>query len=309
MKKALAGLLILLGLVSCTGDSNRVASGDVVYESKDKKVKVFKEEVDFVINQSMDPEMLEQVPKEQLEAQKKAIIKQLAFYKAIALSPEAAKLKATKDYKLALGLQEDTLLTGLFLKDKVKDIKISDEETKKFYDENKAAFTRQDNIADLQLIYLPYRSDEEKAQADKVLAEAKQNKDKFGDLAKQYSADKTSAANGGATGPLPLDKLGAYFAPIRDAALNGPVNEVVPSLVVLGGDTAVIVKVNKKELKGEVVKYDDVKKNIAFQLKQKKIGEEQAKIEKEIVDKYDLNSIDQLKLEEAATDKAAAEKK
>ena len=309
MKKALAGLLILLGLVSCTGDSNRVASGDVVYESKDKKVKVFKEEVDFVINQSMDPEMLEQVPKEQLEAQKKAIIKQLAFYKAIALSPEAAKLKATKDYKLALGLKEDTLLTGLFLKDKVKDIKISDEETKKFYDENKAAFTRQDNIADLQLIYLPYRSDEEKAQADKVLAEAKQNKDKFGDLAKQYSADKTSAANGGATGPLPLDKLGANFAPIRDAALNGPVNEVVPSLVVLGGDTAVIVKVNKKELKGEVVKYDDVKKNIAFQLKQKKIGEEQAKIEKEIVDKYDLNSIDQLKLEEAATDKAAAEKK
>ena len=129
MKKALAGLLILLGLVSCTGDSNRVASGEVVYESKDKKVKVYKEEVDFVINQSMDPEMLEQVPKEQLDAQKKAIIKQLAFYKAIALSPEAAKLKATKDYKLALGLQEDTLITGLYLKDKVKDIKVTDEET------------------------------------------------------------------------------------------------------------------------------------------------------------------------------------
>lgn len=303
MKKALAGLLILIGLVSCTGDNNRITSGEVVYESKDKKVKVFKEEVDFVINQSMDPEMLEQVPKEQLEAQKKAIIKQLAFYKAIALSPEAAKLKATKDYKLALGMQEDTLLTGLYLKDKVKDIKITDEETKKFYDENKAAFTRQDNVADLQLIYLPYRSDEEKAQADKVLAEAKQNKDKFGDLAKQYSADKTSAANGGATGPLPLDKLGANFAPIRDAAINGTVNEVAPNLVILGGDTAVIVKVNQKELKGEVVKYDDVKKNIAFQLKQKKIGEEQAKIEKEIVDKYDLNSIDQAKVEETTEKK------
>ena len=284
MKKALAGLLILLGLVSCTGDSNRLTTGEVVFESKDKKVKVFKEEVDFVINQSMDPEMLEQVPKEQLDAQKKAIIKQLAFYKSIALSPEAAKLKATKDYKMALGLQEDTLLTGLFLN-------------------NKSAFTRQDNIADLQLIYLPYRSDEEKAQADKILAEAKQNKDKFGDLAKQYSADKTSGANGGVTGPLPLDKLGANFAPIKDAAINGAVNEVVPNLVVLGGDTAVIVKVNKKELKGEVVKYDDVKKNIAFQLKQKKIAEEQAKVEKEIVDKYDLNSIDQLKLEEKPTDK------
>ena len=303
MKKALAGLLILLGLVSCTGDSNRLTTGEVVFESKDKKVKVFKEEVDFVINQSMDPEMLDQVPKEQLDAQKKAIIKQLAFYKSIALSPEAAKLKATKDYKMALGLQEDTLLTGLFLKDKVKDIKVTDEETKKFYDDNKSAFTRQDNIADLQLIYLPYRSDDEKAQADRVLAEAKQNKDKFGDLAKQYSADKTSAANGGATGPLPLDKLGADIAPIKDAAINGAVNEVAPNLVILGGDTAVIVKVNKKELKGEVVKYEDVQKNIAFQLKQKKIAEEQAKIEKEIVDKYDLNSIDQLKLEEKAADK------
>ena len=39
MKKALAGLLILLGLVSCTGDSNRLTTGEVVFESKDKKVK------------------------------------------------------------------------------------------------------------------------------------------------------------------------------------------------------------------------------------------------------------------------------
>ena len=75
------------------------------------------------------------------------------------------------------------------------------------------------------------------------------------------------------------------------------------NVVILGGDTAVFVKVNKKELKVDVVKYEDVQKNIAFQLKQKKIAEEQAKIEKEIVDKYDLNSIDQLKLEEKAADK------
>ena len=71
--------------------------------------------------------------------------------------------------------------------------------------------------------------------------------------------------------------------------------EVIPlDKLVISGPT---------KLKGEVVKYEDVQKNIAFQLKQKKIAEEQAKIEKEIVDKYDLNSIDQLKLEEKAADK------
>lgn len=291
MKKALATIIVLLGIVSCTGEGNKVTSGEVVFESKDKKVKVYKEEVDFLINQAIDPDMIDQIPKDQLEAQKNAIIKQLAFYKAIALSPEAAKLKASKDYKYAVGLQEDTVLTAVYLKDKVKDVKVTDEDAKKFYDDNKQAFTRQENAAELQLIYLPYRTDEEKAAAEKVLAEAKQNKDKFADLAKQYSADKTSGSNGGFTGPLPLDKLGAEVAPIRDAAIKGTVNEVVPNLVVLGSDTAVVVKVNRKELKGEVVKFDDVKKNIVFQLKQQKIAEEQAKIEKEIVEKYNLDTI------------------
>lgn len=291
MKKALATIIVLLGVISCSGGGNKVTSGEVVFESKDKKVKVYKEEVDFLINQAIDPDMIDQIPKEQLEAQRNAIIKQLAFYKAIALSPEVAKLKASKDYKYALGLQEDTVLTAVYLKDKVKDIKISDEDVKKFYDDNKQAFTRQENAAELQLIYLPYRTDEEKAAAEKVLAEAKQNKDNFADLAKKYSADKTSGSNGGFTGPLPLDKLGAEVAPIRDAAIKGTVNEVVPNLVVLGSDTAVVVKVNAKELKGEVVKLEDVNKNIAFQLKQQKIAEEQAKIEKEIVEKYNLDTI------------------
>ncbi len=292
MKKALTILIVLLGLVSCSGGGNKVTSGEVVFESKDKKVKVYKEEVDFLINQAIDPDMIDQIPKEQLEEQKKAIIKQLALYKAIALSPEASKLKNSKDYKYALGLQEDAILTGVYLKDKVKDIKVSDEDAKKFYDENKQLFTIQEDAAELQLIYLPYRTDEEKAAADKVLAEAKQNKDKFGDLAKQYSINKESGANGGFTGRIPLDRLNAKDAPIKEAVLKGTANEVVPNLIVQEEEgTAIVLKVNKKDVKGSTVNFDDVKKNIALTLKQQKISEEHAKIEKELVEKYNINDV------------------
>ena len=290
MKKIIASIIILAGLVACS-DQNKITSGKVVFKSEDGKVQVYQEEVDFLINQAVDPEMLKQIPKDQLEAQKKLIIKQLAFQKAIAMTPDAEKLKSSKDYKYAMSMQADSTLMSVYLKDKTKDIKVTDEEIKKAYDENKEAYTQQANAAELNLIYVPYKSDEDKANADKILAEVKQNKDKFGELAKKYSIDKTSAANGGATGPVPLDQLSPEFTPIKDAALNGTVGEVYSSLAILSNGTAVIVKIDKRQKKGEVIKFEDVKAGIAMQLKQKKVAEAQEKIVKEITDKYKLDSI------------------
>ena len=103
MKKVIASIIIIAGLVACS-DQNKITTGKVVFKSEDGKVQVYQEEVDFLINQAVDPEMLKQIPKEQLEAQKKLIIKQLTFQKAIAITPDAEKLKSSNDYKYAMSI-------------------------------------------------------------------------------------------------------------------------------------------------------------------------------------------------------------
>ena len=140
MKKVIASIIIIAGLVACS-DQNKITTGKVVFKSEEGKVQVYQEEVDFLINQAVDPEMLKQIPKEQLEAQKKLIIKQLAFQKAIAITPDAEKLKSSNDYKYAMSIQSDSTLMSVYLKDKTKDIKVTDDEVKKAYEENKQAYT------------------------------------------------------------------------------------------------------------------------------------------------------------------------
>ena len=288
MKKLFVGVLVILALASC-GNSNKITSGKEAFKSKDGKVVVYQEEVDYIMSQE-DPELLKQIPADQLEARKKQIIRNLALQKALAQTKEAQALKNAKDFKYQMSIAEDTTLAGLYIKDKTKDIAITDEEAKKVYEENKAAFTQQDDVADLQIITMEYGTPEAQAAADKALAEAKQNKDKFGEYAKKYSIDKNAAATGGATGAIPLGNLSPEFAPVREAVVKGAVGEVYPELVVVG-DKAMIIKVNQKKLKGEITKFEDVKPAIIFQLKQKKVGEKTNEIVNEIEKQYDLESI------------------
>ena len=56
MKKVIASIIIIAGLVACS-DQNKITTGKVVFKSEDGKVQVYQEEVDFLINQAVDHEM------------------------------------------------------------------------------------------------------------------------------------------------------------------------------------------------------------------------------------------------------------
>lgn len=105
--------------------------------------------------------------------------------------------------------------------------------------EIKAAYEKSANEGkvrrSVQHILVPLgNSDEEKAanqaQADKILAEAKANPAQFGELAKKYSADPATAANGGNLGFI--QQGGGLSKAFEDAAFalqKGQISELVPT--------------------------------------------------------------------------------
>ncbi len=108
-------------------------------------------------------------------------------------------------------------------------VAVTDEEIKQYYEEHQADFgTQEQRQASHILITVPKQgSDAEKqaarAKAEDVLHQVKQSPAKFAELAKQYSQDPGSAANGGDLG---LFGRGAMVKPFEDAVFGLKVGEV-----------------------------------------------------------------------------------
>lgn len=117
-------------------------------------------------------------------------------------------------------LSADTLLSQ---------VTVSDEEIKQYYEEHKAEFgTQEQRQAAHILIGLPKQASEAEKQAAKdkaeqVLQQVRQAPAKFAALAKQYSQDPGSAANGGDLG---MFGRGAMVKPFEDSVFSLKVGEI-----------------------------------------------------------------------------------
>jgi len=100
---------------------------------------------------------------------------------------------------------------------------VSDEEVKKYYDEHSAQYNEAEQRRASHILIA------ERAQAEQILKEIKQNPAKFEDLAKQHSKDPGSAAKGGDLG---FFARGAMVKPFEDAAFGmkgGEISDLVQS--------------------------------------------------------------------------------
>jgi peptidyl-prolyl cis-trans isomerase D len=141
---------------------------------------------------------------------------------------------------------------------------VSDDEVRKFYQENASKFQGDEQRrASHILIAFDKKDDAAKKaareKAESVLAEVNKNPAKFDELAKKYSQDPGSAANGGDLG---LFGRGMMVKPFEDAAFSmkpGAVSGLVES------DFGYhIIKLT--EIKGQAPTYDDVKAQIRAEL-------------------------------------------
>ena len=258
-------------------------SGKVLFESPDKKVKVYESEVNNEIQKNLFAQGLKEsdIPKEQLETTRKNIIQSIALTKAMAVEARAKKLDSDKKYTESLELTKDGILAELNVADHGNKVNVTDDEVKKYYDANPAAFTRADDIVKLQLLGI---NSGDQAKADAALKEAVANPNNFTEIVKKYSELPNSGT--GETNDLPLTELAKTHAAIAEAVKNAQKGQVINSIIKIENEWY-IVKVLNKEPKG-LVAYDKVKDILKNQMKAKKRQEAQEKYIQEITGKYNI---------------------
>ena len=258
-------------------------SGKVLFESPDKKVKVYESEVNNEIQKNLFAQGLKEsdIPKDQLEATKKSIVQSIALTKAMALEAKAKKLDSDKKYTESIEMAKDNILATLNVADQVNQVNVTDDEAKKYYDANPSAFTRPDDVVKLQLIVITSGN---QAKADTALKEATANPNNFTEFVKKYS--EIPNAGTGETNDLPLAELAKTHAAISEAVKGAQKGQVINSIIKIGNEWYV-VKLLDKEPKG-LVAYDKVKDMIKNQMKVQKRQEANQKYVQEIADKYNI---------------------
>ena len=280
IKLGIIAVMCTLAL-ACGGGSK--PSGKVLFESPDKKVKVYESEVNNEIQKNLFSQGLKEsdIPKDQLEATRKNIIQSIAITKAMALEGKAKKLDSDKKYTESIEMAKDNILATLNVADQVNKVNVTDEEAKKYYDANPAAFTRADDVVKLQLIGI---TSGDQAKADAALKEATANPNNFAEVVKKYSELPNSGT--GETNDLSLTELAKTHAAIAEAVKNAQKGQVINSVIKVNNEWY-IVKVLDKAPKG-LVAYDKVKDMIKNQLKIQKRQEANQKYVQEIADKYNI---------------------
>ena len=280
IKLGIIAVMCTLAL-ACGGGSK--PSGKVLFESPDKKVKVYESEVNNEIQKNLFSQGLKEsdIPKDQLEATRKNIIQSIAITKAMALEGKAKKLDSDKKYTESIEMAKDNILATLNVADQVNKVNVTDEEAKKYYDANPAAFTRADDVVKLQLIGI---TSGYQAKADAALKEATANPNNFTEFVKKYS--EIPNAGTGETNDLPLAELAKTHAAISEAVKGAQKGQVINSIIKIGNEWYV-VKLLDKEPKG-LVAYDKVKDMIKNQMKVQKRQEANQKYVQEIADKYNI---------------------
>lgn len=151
-------------------------------------------------------------------------------------------------------------------------------EVRKYYDENRNQFeTKQERQASHILIAVDASASAEekqkaRAKADELYQQVKQKPDRFGELAKQYSQDPGSAANGGDLGYF---GRGSMPKPFEEAVFAMKAGEISPPVETQYG-FHIIRLANIKG--GEVRSFEDARGQIEKELKRQRAGRKFAEI-------------------------------
>jgi peptidyl-prolyl cis-trans isomerase D len=157
-------------------------------------------------------------------------------------------------------------------------VTVGDDEIKKYYEEHQAEFgaPEQRHAAHILITVPAQASDKDKqaakAKAEKILQEVKQAPAKFGELAKKYSEDPGSAANGGDLG---FFGRGMMVKPFEDAAFTLKPGEI-SGLVQSDFGFHIIKLIGAKP--AQTPSLAELKNTIAQRLKQQKANDKFAEL-------------------------------
>src|SRR5262245_40593835 len=134
---------------------------------------------------------------------------------------QALKQQGFTDEEVRAGIKLQLIREKVFEK-VTNDVKVSDDEVKAYYDKNKKQYETpaQPESRDVRHILV-----KDKAKADQIYSQLQKNPGKFAALAKQYSTDTSSAANGGTLPPGTAVK-GRLVPEFEKVAFSIPANKI-----------------------------------------------------------------------------------
>lgn len=252
MKKWIVTLSIAAGVVGLTGCNQNNASSDVVVESKAGNIT--KDELYEAMKEKIGEQALQQLiyakvlTKEYKVTDDELNAKMEQIKSDLGANFEAAL--ANYGYKNEEDLKETIKIGLLQEKAAIKDIKVTEEELKKYYDDFKPEIKARHILVE----------------DEKTAKEVKKKLDaggKFEDLAKEYSKDPGSAASGGDLGWFGPGKM---VPPFEEAAYALEINEISGPVKTEHG-YHIIQTTDKKEKKS----FDEMKDELEHELKASKL--------------------------------------
>ncbi len=184
------------------------------------------------------------------------------------------------------------------LREKIeKDIKVSDQDVKDFYNKHKKEYDK-DVLDAAHILFLTTdekgkklpddKKKEVKKKAEEVLKKAKDGED-FAKLAKEYSQDPGSKDKGGELGEFEKGQMVPEFEKAAMALKPGEISDIVESQFGYH-----IIKLNKKEHK--VISLDEAKESIIEAVKQQKFKEKMDKIKNDAKVEKNEDAINKVKV-------------
>ena len=224
------------------------------------------------------------------EQGRKMILDDVIAMRLYALDAEDSKLDQTPEFQAQLLNAKRAMLAQAAMQKAVEGLKISDEEAKKFYDSNTAMFKQPERVHARHILV---SGDEELA---KVQSELKAGKS-FDVVAKEYSRDPGSAANGGDLGEFPRGMMVPEFEKAAFELKNpGDVSEPVKTQ--FGWH---IIKLEER-IPESVMPFEQVKDRLTNELKDQKTQQVLQDKAKELESKYKVERLTDKPKEETSAD-------
>ena len=159
------------------------------------------------------------------EQGRKMIIDDVISMRLFAIEAENKKLDQTPEFKAALENTRRAMLAQSAMREAIKDLKVTDDEAKKFYDSNTSMFMQPERVHASHILVKPESEDILLVIQSELKAGVS-----FDSLAKKYSIDPGSAANGGDLGEFPRGVMVPEFEEAVFALKNpGDISDPVKS--------------------------------------------------------------------------------
>jgi peptidyl-prolyl cis-trans isomerase C len=209
----------------------------------------------------------------QSEGKKKQLIEQLISFELMNKFGKEIELDKTQEYKDAMESISKEVLTSMAINKILADVTVTDDEVKKYYEDNKEAFGQPATVSARHILV------ETEEEAKKAKEEIASEKISFGDAAMKYSMCPSNQ-QGGNLGEFSKGMMVPEFEEAAFSAEIGVVSEPVKTQ--FGYHLIVVDTKNEASVKS----FEEVKNNVLNQLLQQNQHTKYDQMLKELENKY-----------------------